>query len=204
MAAAQDLARRNIDLFLPINGRQVDFIVSNISGCGASLKEYGWLLRDDPKYADRANEFSRRVRDINEMLVELGLPAMTHPIAIVAAYHDACHLAHAQKVTEAPRNLLAQIPGLKLVPLAESDLCCGAAGTYNLTQPKMAGELAQRKLRNFDDTGAQVCVASNIGCAMHLAAAAKCAAAKSQFFIPLNCCMRRCSERIGSHDHAIR
>jgi len=167
--SAVQLARQNIDAFLPVNGPHADRIVTTIAGCGAMLREYDLLLRDDPAYRDRAREFVSRVRDISELLLELDLPAMRHPIDQTVTYHDACHLAHAQRVTEAPRKLLARIPGLKLAALAESDLCCGAAGTYNLTQPEMATTLGERKLRNIDETGATTCVTGNVGCAMHLA-----------------------------------
>jgi glycolate oxidase iron-sulfur subunit len=173
MQSAQKLARQNIDLFLPVNGRQVDYIISNISGCGATLREYGSILRDDPKYAERAEEFSRRVRDIHEILAQFELPPFSYPVKVTGTYHEACHLVHAQKVTEAPKKLLGRIQGLQLLPLTEADLCCGAAGTYNLTQPKMAGDLAERKLRNIEETQADICIAANIGCAMHLQAAAK-------------------------------
>lgn len=165
---AREFARHNIDAFVPMNGPAVDFIATNISGCGAMLREYDLLLRDDPQYRDRAKDFAARVRDITEVLATLGLPPMKHPIHVTATYHDACHLAHAQKVTATPRKLLAQVPGLKLVPLPESDLCCGAAGTYNLTEPEMSGQLAERKLRNVQFTGAEVCIAGNVGCAMQI------------------------------------
>jgi len=111
---------------------------------------------------------SGAVRDISEVFVELGLPEMTHAVNLTVTYHDACHLAHAQKVTAPPRQLLSRIPGLKLVPLVECDMCCGAAGTYNLTQPKMATELAARKLDHIARTGASVCVTGNVGCAMQI------------------------------------
>ena len=167
-APAQKLARRNIDAFLPPHGPGVDYIATNIAGCGAMLREYDLLLRDDPSYAGRAQEFSARVRDISEVLAMIGMPEMKFPVNETVAYHDACHLAHAQKVTAAPRKLLASIPGLKLVPLPESDMCCGAAGTYNLTQPAMSTQLAQRKLRNIAATGAGTCAAGNVGCAMQI------------------------------------
>jgi glycolate oxidase iron-sulfur subunit len=170
---ARAMARRNIDLFIPRGKRGVDFIVTHISGCGSTLKEYEHLLRDDPHYASRAREFSTRVLDISQMLVELKLPHIQHEIKLTAAFHDACHLIHAQKVTASPRELLGRIPGLKLVPLRESDICCGAAGTYNLTHPKMAADLAERKLANFLATGAEAIVTGNIGCAMHLQAQAR-------------------------------
>ena len=170
---AQDLARRNIDAFLPKDGPGVDFIATNIAGCGAMLREYDVLLRDDPAYAERAKVFAGRVRDISEVLVELGLPGMKHRVEETATYHDACHLAHAQKVTTQPRALLAGIPGLKLVPLAESDMCCGAAGTYNLTQPRMATQLAERKLGHIAATGVALCVTGNAGCALQIQSEAR-------------------------------
>jgi glycolate oxidase iron-sulfur subunit len=165
---AKEFARRNIDAILGTGTAAPSLIATNIAGCGAMLKDYDHLLRDDPQYADRAKEFSSRVRDISEVLLELGMPEMKHPVNLTITYHDACHLAHAQKVTAAPRKLLAKIPGLKLVPLAESDMCCGAAGTYNLTQPEMATDLAERKLRHIEATGAPVCATGNVGCAMHI------------------------------------
>jgi glycolate oxidase iron-sulfur subunit len=165
---AEELAKRNIDAFLPASGQSVDYVVTTIAGCGAMLREYDFLLRDDPQYATRAQEFSRRVRDISEVLAELGLPDMKHPVNETVTYHDACHLAHAQKVTDPPRKLLGQVPGLKLAPLPESDVCCGAAGTYNLAHPEMSTDLAERKLRHIAATGAPVCVTGNVGCAMQI------------------------------------
>jgi glycolate oxidase iron-sulfur subunit len=182
---ARKLARRNIDLFLPRRGRQVDFIVTHIAGCGASLKEYDWLLRDDPKYAERARDFSGRVADVTQLLDSLELPAFAHPVKKIVAYHDACHLAHAQKLTAEARRLLAKIPGLVLVPLPESDVCCGAAGTYNLTHSKMAAELAKRKLKNFDASGATALVSGNIGCSLHLQGEARSLGRKLEIFHPV-------------------
>jgi glycolate oxidase iron-sulfur subunit len=165
---AKEFARRNIDALIGAGMETPSLIATNIAGCGAMLKDYDHLLRDDPQYAERAKLFSSRVRDISQVLEELGLPEMTHPLNLTITYHDACHLAHAQRVTAAPRKLLAKIPGLKLVPLAESDMCCGAAGTYNLTQPAMARDLAERKLRHIAASGAGVCATGNVGCAMHI------------------------------------
>jgi glycolate oxidase iron-sulfur subunit len=132
------------------------------------LREYDVLLRDDPVCGDRATLLSAKMRDISEVLLELGLPEMKHPVNETITYHDACHLVHAQRVAAQPRALLAQVPGLKLIPLPESDICCGAAGTYNLTQPEMASDLAERKLRNIATTGTTTCAAGNVGCAMHI------------------------------------
>ena len=165
---AMEFARRNIDAFLPESGPAVDYIATTISGCGAMLHEYDFLLRDDPKYAARAKDFAGRVKDISEVLMALGLPEMKHSVNETATYHDACHLAHAQKVIAAPRKLLLKVPGLTMVPLPESDLCCGAAGTYNLTQPEMSTQLTERKLRNIESTGAPLCITGNVGCAMQI------------------------------------
>jgi glycolate oxidase iron-sulfur subunit len=170
---AEDFARHNIDTFIPRNGAIVDHIATNIAGCGAMLKEYDFLLRDDPNYRDRAKEFSRRVRDVSEVIVELGIPTMKYTVEETVTYHDACHLAHAQKVTSQPRQILAAIPGLKLVPLPESDMCCGAAGTYNLQQPEMSTALAKRKLNNISATGATTCATGNVGCAMQISSEAE-------------------------------
>jgi glycolate oxidase iron-sulfur subunit len=167
------LAKHNVDTFLPKHGRGVDVVATNIAGCGAMLREYDVLLRDDPQYAQRAKEFVKRVRDVSEVLLDLGLAGkLQHPVNETVTYHDACHLAHAQKVTTQPRMLLAAVPGLKLMPLPESDMCCGAAGTYNLQHPEMATQLAERKLRNIASTGAVTCVTGNVGCAMQIASEA--------------------------------
>jgi glycolate oxidase iron-sulfur subunit len=182
---AAEFARRNIDAFLPENGPAVDYITTTIAGCGAMLHEYDVLLRDDPKYADRAKQFVARVKDITEVLLALGLPEMKHAVNQTATYHDACHLAHAQKVTVAPRKLLAQVPGLKLVPLPESDMCCGAAGTYNLTEPEMSGQLAERKLSNIESTHAPVCITGNVGCAMQIQSQADARGEKLQVLHPV-------------------
>jgi glycolate oxidase iron-sulfur subunit len=165
---AEVRARRNIDAMLPQDQAAPDFVTTTIAGCGAMVREYDLLLRDDVVYSDRAALLTKKSRDISEVLLELGLPEMKYPVNETVTYHDACHLAHAQKVALQPRALLAQVPGLKLVPLPECDICCGAAGTYNLTQPQMATELAERKLRNIESTGVSTCVAGNVGCAMHI------------------------------------
>jgi glycolate oxidase iron-sulfur subunit len=165
------MAKANIDAFCPKDasaGPGVDVIVNTIAGCGAMLREYDVLLRDDPEYAERAKQFVAKVRDVSEVLASVELPPLTHAIEKAVTYHDACHLAHAQKVTAPPRALLTKIPGLKLVALPESDMCCGAAGTYNLTQPEMATRLAERKLNHIGSTGATTCATGNVGCAMHI------------------------------------
>jgi glycolate oxidase iron-sulfur subunit len=150
---------------------KLDAIVNNIAGCGSMLKDYGhhW---NDAEQSDRA-DWSAKVRDVNEFLAELGPVRPEGEVRAVATYHDACHLLHAQKIREAPRELLAQIPGLELRDLPETELCCGAAGTYNLTEPEMADRLSRRKLENIRRTGATMCITSNAGCALQIAREAR-------------------------------
>ncbi len=165
---ARELADRNLDAFDP---DEVDAVVVNVAGCGSMLKEYGHHWHD-PKQPQR-ERLAAKVKDICEFLDELGLEPPRHEVRLKVTYHDACHLAHAQRVREAPRRLLAQVPGLEVVPLAESDLCCGAAGTYNLTEVEMATRLARRKLQNIRATGAQAVVSANAGCTLQIAREAR-------------------------------
>ncbi|MGH3786017.1 MAG: (Fe-S)-binding protein [Pseudonocardiaceae bacterium] len=151
----------------------VDFIVVNAAGCGSAMKEYAHLLSDDPNYAARARVFVERTRDISELLVELGTVAARHPLDVTIAYHDACHLGHAQGVRSQPRELLRAIPRLALTEIAEADLCCGSAGIYNLLHPEPATELGDRKARNVLATGAPMLVTANPGCLMQIAASAR-------------------------------
>ncbi|MFN8063489.1 MAG: heterodisulfide reductase-related iron-sulfur binding cluster [Vicinamibacterales bacterium] len=152
----------------------VDRIVINAAGCGSALKEYGHLLADDPAWAERAAAFSSKIRDVSEMLVELGPPrAARHRIDARVAYHDACHLAHAQGVRTQPRDLLTAIPGITLVPVAEAEVCCGSAGIFNLTQPEMAGQLGRRKAAHLSAANPTVVVTSNPGCLLQIQAAAR-------------------------------
>ncbi|MGH3914024.1 MAG: heterodisulfide reductase-related iron-sulfur binding cluster, partial [Pseudonocardiaceae bacterium] len=137
-AEAITFARRLIECFA---AAAVDYVVVNAAGCGSAMKEYAHLLRDDPDHAARAQAFVERTRDICELLVELGPVAPRHPLEIKIAYHDACHLGHAQGIRTQPRELLRAIPGLTLMEIAEADLCCGSAGVYNLLHPEPAGEL---------------------------------------------------------------
>jgi glycolate oxidase iron-sulfur subunit len=151
----------------------VDYVVVNAAGCGSAMKEYAHLLRDDPHYAARAQAFVERTRDVSELLVELGPVAPRHPLEITIAYHDACHLGHAQGIRSQPRQLLRGIPGITLVEIAEADLCCGSAGIYNLLYPQPATELGDRKARNLLATGASMLVTANPGCLMQIAASAR-------------------------------
>jgi glycolate oxidase iron-sulfur subunit len=146
---------------------QVDAIISNAAGCGAMLKDYGHLLHDSP-LAGAGQAFAAKVRDISEFLVDLGPIRPEHPLPIRAVYHDACHLCHAQQIRKPPRQLLEMIPGLELVPLNETEICCGAAGSYNLTQPEMADRLGERKLQNILATGARAVFAGNVGCLLQI------------------------------------
>ncbi|MGK5554975.1 (Fe-S)-binding protein [Actinomadura kijaniata] len=161
---ARRFARRTIETF-----ENVDVIVVNAAGCGSSMKEYARLLADDPAWAARAEALSARTRDLAEYLVELGPRAPRRPLPVTVAYHDACHLAHAQGVRSQPRALLAGIPELTVREIADPDVCCGSAGTYNLLQPGPAAELGDRKAANVRATGADVLVAANPGCAMQIA-----------------------------------
>ena len=165
---ARVLAKRNIEA---LEGLPVDAFIVNAAGCGANLKEYGWLLKDDPKWAERGEAFSRRVRDASEYLADVGLAAAPGQLRATVAYDDPCHLIHGQKISAQPRALLAAIPGLTMVPLAEADWCCGSAGTYNVTQPDLARQLGHRKAERIIASGAEMVVTANPGCQMQIEAA---------------------------------
>ena len=160
---ARELADRNLRAFDP---RGLDAIVVNVAGCGAMLKDYGHHWNDETRQ-DR-ERFADKVRDVHEFLDDLGLTPPSGEIRLRATYHDACHLAHAQKIREAPRRLLSQVPGLELIELPESEVCCGAAGTYNLTEPEMSQRLSRRKLENIRCTGASAVLTANAGCLLQV------------------------------------
>lgn len=164
---AQERARKNLDQFPP---GQFDAIITNAGGCGSHLKHYAHLLKDDPVYHARAVEWDRKVKDIHEWLVEIGLraPASTGDNTTRVTYHESCHLCHGQKITAQPRQLLRAIPNLELVELPESSWCCGSAGIYNLVQPEMAGQLLDRKLKHIKSTGAFTVATANPGCLLQL------------------------------------
>ncbi|MCH2125535.1 MAG: (Fe-S)-binding protein [Pirellulaceae bacterium] len=161
---AQEFADTNLSEF---NVDDVDAVIINVAGCASMLKDYGHHWQDS-KQSER-QRFADKVKDVSEFLDELGLVPPEGELPLKVTYHDACHLAHAQQVREQPRNLLKQIPGLELVELPESELCCGAAGTYNLTEPEMAERLSRRKMKNILSTGARVVVTANTGCLMQIA-----------------------------------
>jgi glycolate oxidase iron-sulfur subunit len=162
---AQDLARRTIDAF---EQASVETIVVNAAGCGSNVKEYGHLLRDDSVYAERAKQLAAKCEDITEVLSKLSPRAERKPLPVRIAFHDSCHLQHAQGVRVQPRSLLAQIPGAQLLDIPESPLCCGSAGIYNLVQPDAAQELGDRKARLIAPLQADVVATGNPGCLLQL------------------------------------
>jgi glycolate oxidase iron-sulfur subunit len=164
-SSALRLARKTIAAY-----EKYDAIAVNVAGCGSAMKDYGHLLADDRAWAERAKAFSAKVRDIHELLAQHPAQAVRHRIERTVAYHDACHLAHAQGIRNQPRDLLRAIPGLRLVEPAEWELCCGSAGIYNLTQPKAAAELGARKAANLAATRADAIAAANPGCALQISA----------------------------------
>ena len=163
---AKDFARSLLDQF---DIDSLDAIITNAAGCGSHLKHFDRLLKDDPKYAAKAAQWSEKIRDISEFLVEIDFRApQKSGTPERVTYHDACHLCHGQKITAQPRELLARIPGLDVKPLAESMWCCGSAGIYNLIQPEMADKLLQRKVDHIASTGAQVVATGNPGCLLQI------------------------------------
>ena len=162
------LARRVIDTF---ERAGVETIVINAAGCGSAMKEYARLLRDDPAYAERAAIFSSKCRDVSELLADAAPRGERHRLPIRVAYQDACHLQHAQGIRSQPRALLSQIPGLEIVEIAESAICCGSAGIYNLVQPEAAAELGERKARHIAALGVDAVATGNPGCLLQLQSA---------------------------------
>jgi glycolate oxidase iron-sulfur subunit len=165
--AALQLARQNIAAF---EKDREAVIVVNAAGCGAMLKEYGELLADDPIFAQRALDFSRRVRDVCEYLDSIPIHRMMERVNLKVAYDDPCHLLHAQGIKSAPRNLLRTIPGLQLVELRDADHCCGSAGIYNILQPEMSARILDEKIANIIRSGAEVIASGNPGCILQIQA----------------------------------
>jgi glycolate oxidase iron-sulfur subunit len=155
------LAKKVIDVFEKAN---VEVIITNAGGCGSNVRDYGHHLRDDPEYAERARAFSEKCRDITEFLVELGPRAERRPLKMRVAYHDSCHLQHAQKVRTQPRELLSAIPGMEVADIPEAALCCGSAGIFNMVQPETANELADRKADHVVSLAPNVVATGNPGC----------------------------------------
>lgn len=180
---ARRFARRLIGTF---ERAGVDRIVVNAAGCGSSMKAYHTLLADDPAWAARARAFSAKVRDVTELLDEIGPARATrHPLPMRLAYHDACHLAHAQGVRHQPRKLLAAIPGVQLVPFAEEEICCGSAGIYNLVEPEPAAQLGDRKVKHISGAQPDAVATANPGCLLQIAAAARRAGRRWPLFHPI-------------------
>jgi glycolate oxidase iron-sulfur subunit len=170
---ARAVARRTIAAFERLEAATpLDAIIVNAAGCGATLKDYGHLLREDQEFAGRARAFSAKVKDIIEFLGDLEqrgeFNKRLHPLTLTITYQEACHLAHAQRITVQPRRLLRAIPGVQLVEMDESALCCGSAGIYNITQPEMSQRLLARKMRHALATEAEVIVSTNPGCILQL------------------------------------
>jgi glycolate oxidase iron-sulfur subunit len=159
------LAKKMIAAF---EAAEVDTVVINSAGCGSTMKEYGHLLRDDPDWSERATAFSAKCKDISEVLCDLDPRAQRHPLKLRVAYHDACHLQHAQGVHAQPRKLLGGIPELDVAEIPEGSLCCGSAGVYNLLQPETANQLGDRKVENLLTTGAEAVLSANPGCLLQL------------------------------------
>jgi glycolate oxidase iron-sulfur subunit len=163
-AQTLDLAKQTIDTFANLN---LDAVLINASGCGHTLKEYGHILKDNPKYAEKAKEFSSKVKDVQEFLDNVGLTAKLSPLRnepLEIAYQDACHMLHGQKISLEPRHLLRQIPNVQLKESVDAVLCCGSAGVYNILQPEVGHELGEMKVTNLTDTGAEVIASANVGC----------------------------------------
>jgi glycolate dehydrogenase iron-sulfur subunit len=162
---ALDRARRLIDVF---ERADVDVIVANVAGCGSTMKEYGRLLADDARYADRAAAFSAKVRDVSEVLADLEPVAPRHPIEARVAYHDACHLAHGQGIRAQPRAILRSIPGLEVTDIPEAEICCGSAGIYNMVMPDAGAELGRRKITNVLSVAPDALATANPGCLLQI------------------------------------
>ncbi|MBI3934023.1 MAG: (Fe-S)-binding protein [Acidobacteria bacterium] len=167
---ARELARRNIAAF---RSGEFDAILTNAAGCGSTLKEYDYLLKDDLEWANPAQEFSHRMKDVTEFLAETGLVQKFAPLAATVTYQDSCHLAHGQKVRQAPRLLMQAIPGLRLIEMPLADLCCGSAGIYNITETELSMRLLEGKMEAVNTTGAGLIATANPGCILQLQAGVK-------------------------------
>jgi len=162
---ALGLARQNIDAF---DGENLDAIISNSAGCGATLKEYDVLMEHDAEYAEQAREFSEKMRDISEFLAEIGIRPPKGKIKRRVTYDEPCHLVHGQNVQSQPRKVLQSIPGLESIELRESEWCCGSAGIYNITQAEMSKDILERKIENIAHTDAEIVATGNPGCILQI------------------------------------
>lgn len=164
---ARVLARRNIDACVDAG---FDAVITNAAGCGSTLKEYDELLEHDSAYAEKAHRFVGMMKDVTEFLASIEMVVPTRPMAVTATYQDSCHLAHGQKIRNAPRQVLAIIPGLEFKELPQADLCCGSAGIYNIVHDEIADSILQKKMALVNGTGAEVLTTANVGCAIQLQA----------------------------------
>lgn len=167
--AAKQLARKNIEAFLE---SKCDRVIVNAAGCGAAMKEYEALFAYDARFAEKAREFSAKVRDVSEFLAEIGIAQPEHPVNRRVAYDAPCHLMHAQRIAQAPIDVLLSIPGLKLAPLKGFENCCGGAGIYNLQHPKLSADILRDKIENIRESGADTVATANPGCIMQIGAGA--------------------------------
>ena len=182
LETAKKLARRNIEAFLQSG---CDRVIANAAGCGAAMKEYGALLANDLQYDKRAREFSSKVRDVSEVLAEGGIVVPETPVRRQVAYDAPCHLLHAQGIAQAPVELMKQIPGLNMVPLAGYETCCGGAGIYNLQQPRLSYEVMSDKLHAIFASGADTISTGNPGCIMQIGASLLLAGSKIDVVHPI-------------------
>ncbi len=164
-AKARELAEKNIEEF---SRYEYDYLISNSAGCGAFMKEYGDLFKDDEKMGEKAKKFSSKVKDLTEFLNEIELPDQYKSHINNVTYHDACHLVHSQKIYEQPRELLKKIKGINLIPLEDSTRCCGSAGIYNILHYDTSMELIKQKINNIDKTKGEVVLTGNPGCLLQL------------------------------------
>lgn len=182
-APAVEFAKKNVDVFTSLD---VDAVITNCGGCGHMLQHAGDVLKEEAAFHTPALKFENSVQDVAEFLMKLGMIPPDKEIPVRATYHDSCHLSHGMGVRGEPRMLLAQIPGLKMIPLRESDICCGAAGTYNVSEPDMSGRLADRKLANIKDTGAEMVIAGNVVCLMQITQAVREGKLKAEVVHPVD------------------
>ena len=192
--AARELARRNIEAF---ERSGADHVVSNAAGCGATLKEYGQLLADDPAWAERAARISKGARDVSELLAASG-PVEGGPLALRVTYDAPCHLLHAQRVSAPPLKVLGAIPGLELVPLVDAEYCCGAAGIYNLLEPGISAAVLAPKIANIRETGAAYVATGNPGCLMQIGAGMRRAGIDAVAIHPVELLDAAYAQRFGS------
>src|ERR1019366_8595093 len=164
-AESKEMAKALMEAF---ERERLDTIIVNAAGCGSNLKDYGRLFEKDPVWAERAAAFSAKIRDVTEFLASIPRVATRHPIAARIAFHDPCHLAHAQKVKDAPRALLAEIPGLTLLEIPDGEQCCGSAGIYNLVAPQSSDEIGRRKAENVLSVKADLLASANPGCTLQI------------------------------------